>query len=254
MSQLNKSYLDGRHEADSDRQIMPRLYIALRDKENRLASDEELLKLPEVERGHMHFKEWEIRKRSCEHLLHYVSKKNHLLRILEIGCGNGWLSNRLSDLPHTEVTGLDINTLELDQANKVFAGKKNLRFVHGDIRHGVLGDNHFDLIVFAASIQYFPSLIEIISKAKRLLKTGGEIYITDSMFYDQQDIKHAKARSASYFDSIGFPEMSSWYFHHSITALDCFNYKILYQPGNFISKFFKSYDPFYRILIKSGSL
>jgi ubiquinone/menaquinone biosynthesis C-methylase UbiE len=176
------------------------------------------------------------------------------LNILEIGCGNGWLSNRLSCVPATEVTGLDINPVELEQAKRVFADKRNLHFIQGDLRQGVLGDSRFDLIVFAASIQYFPSLIEIISKAKTLLKTGGEIYITDSMFYDQQDLKNAKARSATYFDSIGFPEMSNWYFHHSITALDCFNYKILYRPGNFMSRFFKHNDPFHRILIKPGNL
>jgi SAM-dependent methyltransferase len=254
MRQLSKSYPHSHDEAESDRQILPTLYIALREKENRLVSDEELLKLPEVDQNHIHYKEWEIRKRSCGHLLGYVSGKNRPLKILEIGCGNGWLSNRLSGIRGTEVTGIDINTIELIQAKKAFAGKQNLIFVQGDIRDGVLGENRFDLIVFAASIQYFPSLIEIISRSKNLLNTNGEIYITDSMFYDQQDIKKARARSASYFDSIGYPEMSAWYFHHSISALECFNHKILYRPGNFISRLFKDHDPFYRIVIKHGSL
>ncbi|HTE27808.1 class I SAM-dependent methyltransferase [Flavitalea sp.] len=253
MRQLNSSYRDSHHKHEAGWRLMPGLYIALREKEGRMVSDEELLKLPEVNVFHIHQKEWRIRKKSCGHLLNYVAKKNRPLKILEIGCGNGWLSNRLAGVPKTEVTGLDINVIELKQASKVFAHRTNLSFVPGDIRDGVLGNNRFDLIVFAASVQYFSSFIEIISSAKKLLKVNGEIYITDSMFYNQKDIEMAKARSDAYFNAVGFPEMSAWYFHHPITALEYFNYKILYQPGDFLQKLFGNDDPFYRIVIKYGS-
>jgi SAM-dependent methyltransferase len=253
MRQLKRSYHDSYNKHDADRRLMPELYIALREKEGRLVSDEELLKLPEVNAFHIHLREWRIRKKSCDKLLNYIAKKNRPLKILEIGCGNGWLSNRLAAIPNTEVIGLDINDIELRQAEIVFANRTNLSFVSGDIRDGVLAYQRFDLIVFAASVQYFPSLIEIISCAKKLLEANGEIYITDSMFYNQEDIENAKARSVSYFNEIGFPEMSDWYFHHSTTALEYFNYKILYQPGNFLKKLFGNDDPFYRIVIKYGS-
>jgi ubiquinone/menaquinone biosynthesis C-methylase UbiE len=232
---------------------MPELYIALREKEGRLVSDEELLKLPEVNAFNIHLKEWRIRKKSCDELLNYIAKKNRPLKILEIGCGNGWLSNRMASIPNTEVTGLDINNFELKQAEKVFAGRTNVSFVSGDIRDGVLGYHRFDLIIFAASVQYFPSLIEIISYAEKLLEVNGEIYITDSMFYNQREIENAKARSVCYFNKIGFPEMSAWYYHHLITDLESFNYKILYKPGNLFKKLFRNDDLFYRIVIKYGS-
>ena len=64
-----------------------------------------------------------------------------------------------------KVTGMDINTVELTQARKVFAKVTNLKFSEGDIRSGILGDEKFDLIVFAASIQYFESLKEILKVA-----------------------------------------------------------------------------------------
>ncbi|RYY22683.1 MAG: class I SAM-dependent methyltransferase [Chitinophagaceae bacterium] len=251
MHQPGNSYRDRYYGGMVDNDTMSQLYIAVREREKRLVTDEELLKLPEVDKHHLHYHEWEIRKRSCKHLLAYVAKKNRALRILEIGCGNGWLCNRLSSVPQTEVTGIDINKRELEQACKVFGHRVNLQFIAGDIRHGILGGNWYDLVVFAASIQYFPSLIEIISRAKRLLTPNGEIYITDTMFYSEADVVKAGERSAAYFNKIGFPGMSACYFHHPVTKLEYFNYRFLNRPGGLLQKILKHNDPFYRIVIKS---
>src|SRR6478609_3338202 len=98
MRQLKRLYHDSHNKHEADLRLRPELYIALREKEGRLVSDEELLKLPEVNAFHIHLKEWRIRKKSCDQLLNYVAKKNRPLKILEIGCGNGWLSNRLASV------------------------------------------------------------------------------------------------------------------------------------------------------------
>src|SRR6187549_447683 len=102
MRQLNRSYHDSHFKHEAIPRLLPELYIALREKEGRLVSDEELLQLPEVSLFHIHLKEWRIRKKSCEHLINYVAKKNRPLKSLEIGCGNGWLSNQLAGVSKTE--------------------------------------------------------------------------------------------------------------------------------------------------------
>jgi protein-L-isoaspartate O-methyltransferase len=52
--------------------------------------------------GHRHYHEWQIRKASSNRLVKYLAKKQKILEILEVGCGNGWLSAKLSVIPWTQ--------------------------------------------------------------------------------------------------------------------------------------------------------
>jgi ubiquinone/menaquinone biosynthesis C-methylase UbiE len=228
-----------------------RLYISLRKKEGRIFTEKEICKLPNVSKNNPHFKEWKIRKKSCNRLLKYVKQKGHVCSILEIGCGNGWLSAQLSEITKGEVTGIDINRNELAQAKKVFASKRNLNFIAADIRNGIPGDKKFDLIVFAASIQYFKSLNEIINISLRHLTLQGEIHILDSHFYLPVKIFLARQRTKKYFSEIGFPEMAGYYFHHSIRELKSFNYKVLHNPHSWMNKISFRKNPFYWVIIKN---
>ena len=252
MHQLNTPYRDITSTGDTDTRQLQRLYIAVRKKENRLYTDEELLMLPEVNSHHVHWQEWQIRKRSCNRLLRYLKNMNRPLRILEIGCGNGWLSNRLSEIDQADVTGLDINITELYQARNVFRHKTNLHFLQGDIRDGTLDKEKFDVIIFAASIQYFSSISVIISKTAQLLNIDGEIHIMDSMFYSEPNVHNAKSRSDTYFMELGFPEMSDHYFHHPLSKLQKFNYKVFSRPATGLRKMFADKTPFYWVVIKTG--
>ena len=106
------------------------LYIRLRRQERRIYSDEELIDLPNIQTTHPHYKEWQLRKHSSEKLFSYLKRKNKSLDILEIGCGNGWLSHRLSIIPGGKVIGTDINFTEIQQAARVFQHIPNLHFIH----------------------------------------------------------------------------------------------------------------------------
>ena len=54
-------------------------YTLLREKEQRIYSDEEVTRLPVIDSPHPHFKEWLIRKKSSDTLLKYLQKKNENL-------------------------------------------------------------------------------------------------------------------------------------------------------------------------------
>jgi ubiquinone/menaquinone biosynthesis C-methylase UbiE len=228
-----------------------KLYVALRFQEGRIYSEEEIANLPVVTASHPHYKEWLLRKNSCYKLRRYIKKHSKICNILEVGCGNGWFAAQLASVTKGSVTGIDINALELEQAWKVFNKKFNLNFIEGDIRDGILRDNKYDLIVFAASIQYFKSLKEILNTAAKYLTLQGEIHIIDTHFYKPYEVLLARARSKNYFTEKGVPEMADYYFHHNIKELEGFSFVVLHDPHSRINKLFNR-NPFHWIVIKNS--
>jgi ubiquinone/menaquinone biosynthesis C-methylase UbiE len=226
------------------------LYIDLRSNEKRIYTDEEVAWLPDVNEDHIHRKEWEIRKTSCQKLTRYLGNKKSSLKILEVGCGNGWLSYQLSQIPYSNIIGLDINLPELQQAERVFADVPNLSFIHGHFDSPLLEFEKFDVIVLASSIQYFNSFSNVIQTMLGRLNDKGEIHITDSHFYNQTEVGEAKQRSQRYFYGKGFNKMSDFYFHHTVRELDEFNYAILYDPNSIMNRVLRKKNPFHWICIK----
>jgi len=183
------------------------LYFRLRQKEGRIYSDADVAALPFMYASHPHYAEWVIRKHSQKALISYIERKNTFTDILEVGCGNGWLSSRIAKAINAEVTGLDINTYELDQANRVFRNISNLNFINSHLQDEKLKDEKFDMILFAASIQYFASLKQIIQAAIEHLTLQGEIHIMDSPFYQIQEAAAARKRTKEYYEELGFAEI-----------------------------------------------
>ncbi|MDB5023658.1 MAG: class SAM-dependent methyltransferase [Mucilaginibacter sp.] len=222
------------------------LYIAVRQQEKRVYTDEQLQLLPDID--HLYYDEWKIRKRSSGRLTAYLEKKRKHLKILEVGCGNGWLSAKLSNIPNTRVTGLDINEIEIEQAKRVFK-KDNLEFIYDSFTDSTFDNEKFDVIVFAASLQYFPSVINVLKQALAILRYGGEVHIVDTPFYTPVEAEKANARSCGYYAALGFPEMAAHYFHHSTSEFWGFKYELLFNPSNPFNRLFKK-DPFYWVMIR----
>lgn len=102
------------------------IYLDVRDKEERLYTDEVTAQLPYVSKSQPYYKEWNMRQKSTKRVKSYLIKKSRPLKILDLGCGNGWFSNQLSEIPNTEVYGIDVNDVELEQAARLF--KKDTTF------------------------------------------------------------------------------------------------------------------------------
>lgn len=242
-----------RHRDEND---FESLYLQLRQKERRVYSDEEVAALPGIAASHPHAREWELRKLSAEKLVAYIQKQKlgsqdrSSVKILEIGCGNGWLSHQLSGIAQSHVIGIDINFNELQQAARVFQNRANLHFLYSSPASEIFEKGQFDIIVFAASIQYFQSLKDTLGNTIQLLNANGEIHIIDSFFYPASGLQAARQRSLLYFEAAGFPEMADWYFHHSWEDLDAFNHSLLYDPAAFFNKLLMNKIPFPWIRIK----
>jgi ubiquinone/menaquinone biosynthesis C-methylase UbiE len=223
------------------------LYIDVRRKEKRVLTDCQLMFLPDIEASNFYYKEWQIRKRSSQKLITYLAKKNKPLKILEIGCGNGWLTSKLAAVPNANVIGLDINQVEINQAKRVFK-KQNLEFIGDAFKPGMFKETKFDVILFAASIQYFKSLKDILESALTCLAENGEIHIIDSHFYKPVEVGSAIRRTENYYANLGYPEMAAYYFHHTLNDLKQFNYKVLINPRHVFNKISKK-ELFYWIVI-----
>jgi 2-polyprenyl-3-methyl-5-hydroxy-6-metoxy-1,4-benzoquinol methylase len=225
------------------------LYLTVRQKEGRFYTDEQVSQLPDIEEIHPYFHEWQMRARSSGRLINYLQKKNKPLSILEIGCGNGWLSAKMAGLNGALVTGLDANKPEIEQARRVFKNS-SVRFIYNNFNTESFGKYvKFDVIVFAASFQYFPLAKAIIDDAKQLLNPGGEIHIMDTHFYDTEEAKLSASRSKNYYATMGVAEMAGHYFHHSLKCLDGLDHKIMFNPNNIVNRITKK-DVFYWIRIK----
>lgn len=220
-------------------------YIKLRKAEQRIYEDQTIAKLPTIHKSNPHYNEWKLRAKTVNRFLPYIQLYNAGARCLDLGCGNGWFTNQVRmALPASRVTGLDINLTELKQARRIF-DYENLTFAYGDIFecHAQF-INAFDLIILNASIQYFPSISELMQVLKPCLRKGGEIHILDSPFYHKEMVTSARNRSRMYFKRIGFPEMSKFYYHHTFQEIQ--HFEILYRPkGTLIRKIIgKADSPF----------
>jgi len=237
--------------SSSEESHFTRLYLRLRKTEGRIYNNRQVADLPSVPVSHRYYREWKMRGYSCRKLQQYIEKHRHICNILEIGCGNGWLSANLSRIIKGSVTGIDINSFEIQQARKVFRELPQVSFVEGDIRSGILEDSKYDMIFFAASIQYFFSLKEIINVALAHLTLQGEIHIIDSYLYKPHQINEAKERSRKYFIDVGVPEMTQFYFHHNINDLTPFKYHFLKNPASLFGKVRVHKNPFHWVVIKN---
>lgn len=233
-----------------------KIYLKLREKENRLYDDETLKHLPDVSKGHQHYKEWQIRKNSAEKFLKYLNSTSQGKNVLELGSGNGWLANIISDQSGTKVIGIDINNYELEQSARVFGNKINLLFLNADIFDKRLNRLIFDFIILAGTIQYFRDLSGLLARLFKLLKPEGEIHIFDSPFYKQQNFLKAKENTSNYFTQIGFPQMADFFHNHRFSDLEKFKLFILYNPVNFFNRIRRrllnfNISPFYWFKIKN---
>lgn len=195
-----------------------RRYLAVRQREGRVLSDEQVLHLPRTDSpSRAQRREWRWRARSLGRMLRYLRRRPAGLRILDLGCGNGWMSMRLAGLPGSAIWAVDVNLPELEQGARVAqaAGKTNVTFAFADILENTLPEAHFDIVLLAAAVQYFPDLPALLAAARRVLKPGGEIHFIDSPFYPNEE-RRVAARSATrrYYTEKGAPEMAGYYHHH----------------------------------------
>ena len=120
----------------------------------------------------------------CQHDFTEMAHLDHLTevtgmgpgqRALDLGCGNGFIAEYLSDLSGARVVGLDMIPLAIQHASQRTATKRGrLAFVVGDMAALPFAEASFDVVVSVDTL-YFTDLGETVRQMARLLRPGGRM-------------------------------------------------------------------------------
>lgn len=103
-------------------------------------------------------------------------------RILEIGSGPGFVTQRLLDaFPRSNIICLEIDEVMLTIAKKRLAhyGNTRLAIIKGNVTNMSIKDNSFDFVVVRLVFQHLEDPIAASNEIFRVLKPGGTVIITD---------------------------------------------------------------------------
>ena len=138
--------------------------------------------LPHVEKSDPLYSVWRIREKNFARFESFVNSKP--LKILDIGTGNGWLSNQFMRRGHI-VAALDISDDERDGLGAWRNYEKGFSWYQSEFSHMPFRETQFDLAIFNASLHYSIDLDATLIEAGRVLARGGKIIIMDSPFYSE---------------------------------------------------------------------
>ncbi len=125
------------------------------------------------------------------------------LRILDFGCGPGYLTKHLTDTC-TAYIGLDISENYIETCREVFSNEPNYQFFRiypepnkcSGLAKAALAAGSFDLIIIHSVIQYFSSkeiVFDLLLASKKLLSPHGKIILADVVTQDKGLYKDALA-------------------------------------------------------------
>ena len=172
-------------ERAADAESFTRQYRSIREREGyRASSAEYYRRLPEVAADDPHATEWRIRRESYEHLLtHVLQPSGTPLRILDLGAGNGWLSNRLASRGH-DLCAVDRIADEADGLGAIRHYVPRFTAVQASFDALPFASGQFDLVVFNGSLHYARDGAATLAAARRLLADGGTLAVMDSPMFD----------------------------------------------------------------------
>ncbi len=97
-------------------------------------------------------------------------------RILDLGCGTGWLSAILGRFGPT--TGIDLSTVGIERARQLYP---DVEFVAGDLFSAALPHGTFDIVVAVQVIEHVEDQVGFLNLVADALRPGGHVLlITDN--------------------------------------------------------------------------
>jgi len=106
-------------------------------------------------------------------------------RILDVGCGTGWLGKKLAALvPGGEVVGIDVSDEMVRRAQQAGTGFANLAFLLGGVDRIPAESDSFTKVISVESAYYWPDPANGLREVFRVLAPGGSAWILINYYRD----------------------------------------------------------------------
>src|SRR5512146_1594344 len=155
--------------------------------------------------------DWQIRAASFEALIERVvipleRELARPLRILDVGAGNGWLSNRLAQRGHA-AAAIDLSTNDFDGLGCFRYYDAAFTPVQAEFDHLPFDKSSVDLVVFNASFHYSTNYAGTLGEARRVLDLRGKVIVIDSPVYADKASGESMVheRQEEFSRKFGFP-------------------------------------------------
>ena len=125
---------------------------------------------------------WHIRTHTFQAFRSQVLPRAKALKIVDLGAGNGWLANRLTQFGH-HVAAVDLLTNPVDGLGACQHYDETFTAVQAEFDHLPFCDNQVDLAIFNGSFHYATNYDQTLQAALRVLRPNGRIVIMDSPIY-----------------------------------------------------------------------
>jgi SAM-dependent methyltransferase len=142
--------------------------------------------------------QWKIRARTFQVFVTRVlpelaAAHTRALRIIDVGAGNGWLSNHLALRGHQAMAvDLVVNASDGLGAHRHYLSRFLCAQAESD--HLPAGDAAVDMVVYNASLHYSTKYEITLGEALRVLAPGGRLVIADSPIYRDGESGRAMMR------------------------------------------------------------
>lgn len=95
------------------------------------------------------------------------------LRVLDIGCGDGYWLHRLRDLPGVELAGVDYNPLRVERARQAAPHAK----IHCADFMAFRPDQAFDVVLLNQVIEHIDDDVGVLRRVRELLRPAGVLIV-----------------------------------------------------------------------------
>ena len=179
------------------------------------------LHLPYRDISRLHASEWGVKARSLEALQRLLVRLRPR-RIVDLGCGTGWLSYRLAQKGY-EVYAIDVVMSELIglRAAGVYI-RAGVRFVliQGELEFPPLADQSVDAVICNASLHYAHNPQTAFEGIRRILRPGGPFIVMNSPVHnDALSARRSEAEFRKRLIGAGANQSVAATYHH-LTRID----------------------------------
>jgi SAM-dependent methyltransferase len=155
--------------------------------------------------------DWHIRARSYDALASQIvqplaRRRPRSLAMIDLGAGNGWLSNRLAQAGHA-VAAVDLLTNEFDGLGAHVHYDVDFTPVQAEFDRLPFLSEQADLVVFNGSLHYAVDYGVTLAEARRVLSPDGQLVVMDSPVYRDaaSGAQMVREREVYFEAEYGFP-------------------------------------------------